>query len=137
MGHVAKLSASDRAKKRLRVILDSLDGSRTVADAAAELAISESRFHALRKHWLQHAVELLEPRPTGRPPKQAGGPLERRADQLETELKEVRTAARLAEVRREIGEILGCATVPMPGKKTAHRAAIASPRVRGAKRLPR
>jgi transposase InsO family protein len=42
-----------------------------VPEACRRLGIGESRFHDLRGAWLQEALELLEPRPLGRPPRAA------------------------------------------------------------------
>jgi hypothetical protein len=73
-GHVEHLNGSELAKLRLSLILRTMLGELSVAEACAELEVCESRFHALRTHWLQESLELLEPRRTGRPPKlQEGG----------------------------------------------------------------
>ena len=66
-GHVERLSGSELAKLRLTTLLQTLRGELTVPEACARLEIGESRFHALRNQWLQEALELLEPRPLGRP----------------------------------------------------------------------
>ena len=66
-GHVDQLSGSERAKLRLATILNTLRGELKVADACQQLGVCQSRFFAMRHHWLQEALELLEPRPAGRP----------------------------------------------------------------------
>jgi hypothetical protein len=71
-GHLENLSGSPRAKDRLLAILKTLSGEWTVPQAAAMLGICESRFHALRQQWMSEAIELLEPRPMGRPPRPHG-----------------------------------------------------------------
>ena len=70
--HVNTLAGSSRAKDRLRVILETLRGELTIPDACSLLGIGEAQFHHLRHTWLQEAVELLEPRRVGRPPRAAG-----------------------------------------------------------------
>ena len=70
-GHVDRLQGSEPAKQRLTVLLETLRGELPVPEACARLGIGESRFHALRGAWLQEALELLEPRPLGRPPQAA------------------------------------------------------------------
>lgn len=68
-GHVENLSGSPRAKDRMVAILKTLSGQWTIPEAAAMLGICESRFHALRQQWMSESLELLEPRPMGRPPR--------------------------------------------------------------------
>ena len=67
--HVDHLTGSPLAKERLRWILQTMRGERTVEEACRALSIGPSRFHAMRNRWLQRAVGLLEPRRAGRPPK--------------------------------------------------------------------
>ena len=64
---VEHLDGSDPAKQRLKVILQTLTGEKTVTEACAELSVSESRFHELRSEWLQQSLVPLEPKPLGRP----------------------------------------------------------------------
>ena len=66
--HVDHLTGSPLAKERLRWILQTMRGERTVEEACRALSIGPSRFHAMRNRWLQRAVGLLEPRRAGRPP---------------------------------------------------------------------
>jgi len=67
---VERLDGSERAKTRLRVILETLSGQRTIPDACEELGIQETMFHRVRSEVLQTALDRLEPRPLGRPPRQ-------------------------------------------------------------------
>lgn len=73
-GHVNRLDGSERAKQRMTVILETLRGQMTIPVACQALGVCESRFHALRQHWLQESLELLEPRQPGRPPQPATDP---------------------------------------------------------------
>jgi hypothetical protein len=106
-GHVERLSGSELAKLRLTTLLQTLRGELTVPQACARLGIGESRFHALRNEWLQEALQLLEPRPLGRP-RQATAATENPpwVAALEAENEELRQQLAAAEVRRELAEIL-------------------------------
>jgi hypothetical protein len=61
------LDGSEAAKRRLRVILETLTGQRKIDDACAELGIGKSAFNELRSRVLQGALADLEPKPRGRP----------------------------------------------------------------------
>lgn len=67
---VERLEGTEAAKQRLRVILETVSGQRTIADACAELGIGSSAFHELRSRVLQAALVDLEPKPRGRPKRQ-------------------------------------------------------------------
>jgi transposase len=77
----------------------------TVAEACDVLGIGESRFHALRNQWLQESVELLEPRPLGRPP-QVVSPEQAEVTRLEAENRDLKQQRRVAEVREELARRL-------------------------------
>ena len=65
---VEHLEGSERAKTRLKAILETLSGERTIPEVCEELGIHESMFHRVRSEVLQTALDRLEPRPLGRPP---------------------------------------------------------------------
>lgn len=118
-GHVEHLSGSELAKLRLSMILKTMLGELTVAEARAQLGICESRFHALRHQWLQQALELLEPRRAGRPPKLETDE-SRQIAQLEATLAALEHEVDTAEVRQQIAEIRSRVTLQTEpsGKKT-------------------
>ena len=121
-GHVGHLSGSELAKLRLTMILKTMLGEITVAEACAELGVCESRFHALRHQWLQEALELLEPRRVGRPAKLETDETHQIA-QLEAALKGMQQDVEAAQVRQEIAEILPQLTTsaaPSEKKRTGH-----------------
>jgi hypothetical protein len=107
---VNRLSGSARAKDRLRVFLETLRGSMTTKQGRELLDLSEAQFHHARHKWIQEALELLEPRRLGRPPRPEGATqadselaqLQERVMQLEREL-------RTAEAREQIARIQGMA----------------------------
>ena len=65
---VEHLDGSERAKTRLKAILETLSGARSIPEVCEDLGINESMFHRVRSEVLQTALERLEPRPLGRPP---------------------------------------------------------------------
>jgi hypothetical protein len=100
-GIVEGLDGAVEAKKRLRLILETLAGQRTMRAAGRLLGISERRFYVLRKAFLLSALETLKPRPIGRPgqPSAVG---DERLTELEAELQRLRVDLRAAQVREEI-----------------------------------
>jgi hypothetical protein len=118
---VEHLEGSERAKIRLRTILETLSGQRTIPDACDELGIQESMFHRVRSEVLQTALSRLEPRPIGRPPHTLS-PRDERVAKLEEENQDLRAELRAAEIRRELAETLPRLSRPAtgPGKKTTH-----------------
>lgn len=119
---VERLEGSERAKARLKAVLETLAGQRTIPDACDELGIQESMFHKLRSEVLQTALGRLEPRPLGRPPQQP--PHDPRLAELEEENLRLRAELKAVEVRRELAENLPRLARPamQPGKKTTDRA---------------
>ncbi len=100
----------------LTVLLETLRGELPVPEACQRLGICASRFHELRGEWLQEALELLEPGPLGRPPRQAeAAPLPSRIQALEAENRTLRQQLTAAELRRELAEVLPH-VVPTPGE---------------------
>lgn len=65
---VNDLDASGEAKKKVRLVLETLSGKTAVKDAAASLGISESQFHRVREDILMGMLKAAEPKPLGRPP---------------------------------------------------------------------
>jgi hypothetical protein len=133
---VERLQGSEHAKNRLKVIVETLSGQRTIPDACAELGIHESMFHKMRSEVLQAGVERLEPRPLGRPSRPRSAE-EQRIDQLQEQLHQLTVELRAADVRRELAEHLRLTppaadhasmvpagkktTEPIPSRPTNHR----------------
>ena len=133
-GHVDPLVGSERAKLRMATILNTLRGELKIADACQQLGVSESRFFAIRNHWLQESLELLEPRRAGRPLKSQVDPrqveLERTNSQLEQQLRE-------AQVRRDVEQILAvttASTAEAEPSSAASKKKMRADRRRGARR---
>lgn len=124
---VEHLDGSPHAKTRLKVILETLAGRKTIPEACGELGIHEARFHKLRNRVLQTALGRLEPRPAGRPPRVRLPEAERIAE-LEEDLVRQRIDNQAAEVRRMLVETLprlahAPAPADGPGEKTTRRRA--------------
>jgi hypothetical protein len=116
---VEGLEGSERAKMRLKAILETLSGQRTIPDACEELGIQETMFHRVRSEVLQTALSRLEPRPLGRPPHQHSLQDGRISD-LEEAKRQLQVELKASEIRRELAENLPRLAKPAmgPGKKT-------------------
>lgn len=121
---VEHLEGSERAKARLKAILETLSGQRSIPEVCEELGIQESMFHRVRSEVLQTALDRLEPRPLGRPPRQTS-PQDVREAELEEENLRLQLELKAADVRRELAEKLPRLAKPQniksavePGKKT-------------------
>jgi hypothetical protein len=97
---VERLEGSTKAKTRLRLILETLAGERTVSAAGQALGVSRRRFHDLRAEFLRVALDLLEPRPAGRPGRQQGE--EEHLAELKAEIQRLTIDLHAAQVREEI-----------------------------------
>jgi len=95
------LAGPDEAKRRLRIILETVAGTRQIADACMELAIGEAAFHKLRQQALTAAVEGLAPRPIGRPRKDSD-PEQQRLRHLQEQVFQLKMDLQAARIREEI-----------------------------------
>lgn len=99
---VDRLAGSDEARRRAKVVLQTMTGQLRVREACALLGICEQRFEMIRREAVQGAVASLEPRPVGRPPRVAADEsddvarLRERVAELEAELTAARVRAELA-----------------------------------------
>jgi len=64
---VGRLEGDAQAKERLRIVLETIAGQRSVVEACRRLGVGKTRFHALRQQALQAALDGLEPGMSGRP----------------------------------------------------------------------
>jgi transposase-like protein len=115
---VQHLAGSAQAKQRLSVVLQTLAGERTVAQACAELGIGESRFHALRNQVLQQTLDALEPKPLGRP---TAAPEDARLARLQQEIRSLTVDLRAAQVREELAMMLPRVLHPDPRGRRAKK----------------
>lgn len=98
-----KFTASPRSQARMRAILETLSGQKTIAEACAELGLGEAMFHRIRDEALAAGLEALEAKPMGRPRTATTAQPSREAA-LEQEQKDLKIALRTAEVRAEIAQ---------------------------------
>jgi hypothetical protein len=99
------MEGDEEAKKRLKVILETLSGSKTIDEAAAELGIKAAMFHRLRYEWLEESMKLLLPKPLGRPRRRVAvesAELERARKEIES----IRDELKKAHVREELSVAL-------------------------------
>lgn len=87
-------------KRRLRVLLDTLAGRVSVAQACDELGVSESRLHELRREALVGALGALMPKPAGRPA--TAQTTTAREQELEGRIEELEVDLQAALVRTEL-----------------------------------
>ena len=99
-----RLEGSPTAKQRLEVILATIAGQLTVPEACQRLGIGKSRFHALRNQTLQATLEVLEPRPLGRPTKPTS-PEQAEGNVLEEEIRRLHAELELAQVQLKLARI--------------------------------
>jgi uncharacterized membrane protein YccC len=117
--YVQKLHGSIEAKERLLVILETLFDRCRVLEACARLGIAETRFHYIRLDALQAALESLELRPAGRPPR-VDPASAARIRELEAQVQTLEIELRAAQARTEIALALPkhSDATPPPEKKT-------------------
>lgn len=101
---VNHLEGSPEAKARLKAILETMAGKKTVEEVCEELGISESRFFQLRDRTMADALGSLEPRPMGRP---AEKPLEAGEEaKLREENGRLRMELEAARIREELAVLM-------------------------------
>jgi len=103
--HADNVEGSQMSKTRLKAILQTLSGERSVAGVCDELGITETHFHRLRQKALDAAAAALEPQPSGRPAMQRDTSIDR-VEELETELLEMKLDLRAAEIREELAMVM-------------------------------
>ena len=108
-----KVEGSDQAKARLKLILQTIAGEISVADARKQLGLSEARFHELRQQWMQDACAALEPKPAGRP-KETTIEEEVELLRLHRENKNLTLQLRAAQIREQIGVAMPHLLKPRP-----------------------
>ena len=98
---VDAVEASNQARERLKLILQTLAGVMTIEQAAAVAGVGRSRFQAMRQQFLARAVDLLEPKPKGhhRPEPTAA---EQELARMREELVELKLDLKAAQIREEI-----------------------------------
>ena len=97
---IERLDGPRAMRRRVRIVLATIAGSLTIAQACAELGVGRTQFHALRWRVLDGALEALRPRPRGRPRHR---PLESaEVQQLQARIRELEDALKTTALRSEI-----------------------------------
>ena len=96
---VERLEGPRALRRRVRIVLATLAGERTIAQACAELGIGRTHFHALRWRVLEGAMDALKPRPRGRPRRAGEAP---EVVALQARIRELEVALRTTALRSEI-----------------------------------
>lgn len=97
---IERLDGPRAMRRRVRIVLATLGGRLTIAQACAELGVGRTQFHALRWRVLDGALEALRPRPRGRP---RHVPLvSAEVQQLQTRIRELEDALKTTALRSEI-----------------------------------
>lgn len=112
---VDELPAGEQERQRLQVILKTVSGELGVPEACAQLNLSESRFHDLRRKALEGALEALAPRQAGRPRK-LDEPEPGQLEELEEQVKELEFELQAARVKTEIAVTMPHLLRENPGK---------------------
>lgn len=128
--HASHLDGDDESKRRLRVVLETLSGERSVESACQELGVSASRFHELRREALQAALDGLAPGPAGRPKRKEPEVDPKRLEALERENDELKFEFQAALLRTELA-------LTMPHLLTRKGRAEIKKKAREARRLLR
>ena len=100
VGHVDRLDGPEELKRRLRVLLETIVGGVSVAEACEQLGVSESRLHELRRQALVGALGALMPKPAGRP--STTETTTTREKDLEARIEELEVDLQAALVRTEL-----------------------------------
>lgn len=100
-----RLDGSEGARKRLRVVLETIAGVRSVSDACRELGIGEAAFWGLRDKALRGALKEIEPKRPGRPRRKEPQTPPRVAE-LEEEVEDLKVDLRAAQIREEIALLM-------------------------------
>lgn len=91
----------------MRLILETMAGRKSVAEACSQLGISRSHFANLRLRMLQGAVDAMAPDPIGRP--QLAPEATPDAEELEDEILELEHENTLLRAKVEVNEVLRAA----------------------------
>jgi len=100
-----RVDGSTLACTRMRVILETIVGSKPVKDACAQLGICEQLFERIRARAIAAGVAALELKPAGRPAK-ATSAAEEQIAELSDRIAELEAELQAATVRAELAATL-------------------------------
>src|SRR2546425_1412328 len=99
---VENLAGSKEARAKLRMIFDTIYGTKSVGEACGEVGIGEAAFHKMRAVTLERLLEAAEPRRAGRKKDAWGEEAEERVRELERTVRELRNDLGAFRVREEL-----------------------------------
>jgi hypothetical protein len=103
--YVNHLNASEVARQRLQVILETMQGTCGVLEACERLGVCTQRFHQLRQQAMEWALAGLEPGRPGRRPRQLSS-AEEQIQALQEQIADLELELRAARARAEIALVL-------------------------------
>ena len=103
--HVDNCDGSQQSKQRAQVILQTINGELSVAEACAMLGIQRPRFAELRAKALQGSVDALEPGRPGRPRKHDAAS-ERREAELQQRIQHLEKQLHVEQIRAAVGKVM-------------------------------
>ena len=116
-----RVAASEQARTRLKVLLETVTGDKTMDAACQALSIHKTQLFKLRTRVLEAAAAALEPGPIGRPP-QAAEPHSARIAELEARIKQLELELEASRLRVELAQALpALADETSPGRKKKAR----------------
>lgn len=102
---VDTLAGSEQTRQRLRVILATVAGELTIAQACEQLGIGQTRFFELRRQALEGAMAGITAQEPGRPPILESADAAR-VRQLQEQIDELKFQLYSSRVRAELGQVL-------------------------------
>ena len=113
--YAERLGGSELACQRMRVVLETIAGTKRVTAACTELDICQQRFEAIRQEAIQAGVAALELRPAGRPRKSNPAAADETA-RLRAQVAELEAQLQAAVIRAELAT-----TLPRLGGETGKK----------------
>jgi hypothetical protein len=100
-----RVSGSQPARQRLKVLLETITGEKSMDAACRALGIHKTQLFKLRTRVLEAAAAALEPAPMGRPPHTAG-PEAARIAELEAQVRDLKVELEASRLRVELAQAL-------------------------------
>lgn len=116
-----RVSGSEQARQRLKVLLETITGEKSMDGACQALSIQKTQLFKLRTRMLEAAAAALEPGPVGRPP-QTVDPQAARIAELAAHIEQLEVELEASRLRIELAQALPKRTdEPSSGRKKNQR----------------
>ncbi len=96
---IDRLEGPRGQRRQMRILLGTIAGTLTIAQACAELGVGRTRLHQLRWRVLSAGFAARDPRPRGRP---RGSAPSREVEVLQARIRELELALHTTALRSEI-----------------------------------